>query len=291
MSDLGTVHSDKPKYADETIILAGTKAYELVIEYQAQIEPRLQTGTSADLTADLLAVGAAIPAAQQARTETRVSVATQRKLLAKGATLCRGIRDAVRENTTDRDLRKAYGVGARLNAKVAKDVLAVLNLIQDRAAKYPAEPATLGITQKDLDAVKQAIADIGVAFNARQKQRAAAPLTTARRNRILNRIVRAVGRISAAGKLEFTAEPEIAQRFADLDLPPIPKKKSAKKIAKPKPSKSAAKPAEVPKEAPAEEAPAQGTAAPVKEDPAAEASPPAAPAPSPATPAEPPAEG
>ena len=231
MSDLSTVSSHRPKHGAETILLAGAKAHELVIQYRAQVEVRLQVGTISDLTDDLQAAGVVIPAVQQARAETRVSVAAQRKQLARGAKLFRAIRATVRENTTDRHVWKAYGVGQKIKDRVAKDVLSVLGLIRDRAAAHPAEPASLGVAPKDLEAVERLIADIGAAFAARQKPRATGPLTTKRRNRILNRILRAVGRISAAGKLEFTAEPEIAQRFADLQPPTIPRKKKAAKKA------------------------------------------------------------
>jgi hypothetical protein len=257
MSDLSTISSTKSKYADQTIIHAGNQAYELVITYQPAVEPRLPPSTVLDLAADLQAVGTSIPAAKQAQAETAVSIATQRRLLGNGMKLLRGIRQAVRKNTTDRDVRKAYGIGQRVNPKVAKDIISVLGLIRDRAAKQPAEAASLGIAQKDLDAVKKAIADIGTAFNARQKQEATAPLTTKTRNQVLNRIVLAVGRISTAGKLEFVDQPEIANRFADVALPPLPRKKSAAKPAAAKPAK---KPAT--KAAPAAPEPPQEPAAP-----------------------------
>lgn len=269
MTDLSSISFAKPKHTDETILLAGTKAHALVIQYQPVIEPRLPPMTILELADDLEQIRSALPGATVARSATRVAIAAQRTLLGRGAKLLRGIRMNVRRHSDDGDVRRAYGVGQSVNPRIAKSVLSALKLIQDRALAKPAEPATLCVTQKDLDAVKQALADIDAAFDARRKQRAAGPLSTRRRNQILNRIFSAAGDISAAGQLEFVTDVVIAQTFADLMPPTPPRKKSAKKAAPKAPTKAAA--------TPANDAPAK-VATPTAVAPAAPASTPEAPA-------------
>jgi hypothetical protein len=290
MTALTSISSAKPRHSDDTILLAGTKAYTLAIQYQPTLTPRLPATTVADLADDLKQVRAAVPGATQARAEARVTLATQRTLLRKATKLLGGIRKSVRRQAHDPDIRKAYGVGMAVSPLVVKQVVAVLTLIQDRAAKYPAEPPTLGVAQKDLDAVKQALADIDAAFDTRQKKRVEAPLSTKRRNQLLNRIFLAAGDIAAAGQLEFVADPEIAQSFAAILPPPSPRKKpAAKKPTAAKPPK-AAKPA-APAADPAAAAPA-ASPDPAPTSPANDAPPAPAAATTPAeaaTPAAPPA--
>jgi hypothetical protein len=282
MSDLNTFSAKKPGYAAETISQIGTKAYDLLIRYQPTVEPRLPPSTVLELAGDLQSIGAAVPGAKVAHAEASVATATQLVLLAGGAKIAGSVRNLARRAKAPRDVKKAYGVGVRMNVGVVKDVVAVLTLIQNRAAANPAEAASLGITQEDLDAVKQALADIGAAFATTQKKRAAAPLSTKQRNRVWNRILYAAGRISAAGAAAFRGAPEIAKEFAAVAPPPLPKKKSARKPAGLTPAVKAAAPAPEPaKEAPATEAPAK--AAPAQEAPAQEA--PAVTPPAPATPA------
>jgi hypothetical protein len=268
---LDSISSAKPKHDDDVILLAGGKAYTLAIKYQPILDARLPAMTVLDLADDLKQVRAAVPGATQARAEAKVTLATQRTFLRKAAKLIGGIRKSVRRHARDPEIRKAYGVGMDVEVTVPKSVVAVLNLIQDRAAKYPAEPPTLGIAQKDLDAVKQALADIDAALDARQQKRVEAPLSTRRRNQLLNRILIAAGDIASAGQLEFVTDPEISGRFADIMPPAPPKKKAAKKPTAKKPT--AAKPA-----APAQDPPASPT------PPAAAASTPETPAAAPAAP-------
>jgi hypothetical protein len=269
---LDSIRSAKPKHADDTILLAGTKAYTLALQYQPTLTPRLPATTVLDLADDLTQVRAAVPGATQARAEARVSLAAQRTLLAKAAKLLSGIRQNVRRQSRDPDIRKAYGVGMAVNARIVKDVVAVLKLIQDRAAMVPAEPPTLGIAQKDLDAVKQALADIDAAFDDRQKKRIQAPLSTRRRNQLLNRIFLTAGNIAAAGQLEFVTDPEIAGRFAEIMPPPVPRKKKSAAAKKPAAAKPVTKPA-APAAAPAQDPPANDAPAPAH---AASPTPPAA---------------
>jgi hypothetical protein len=246
MSDLSSFSASNPKYAAHTIIQTGTRAYELLVRHQPAVEPRLPPLTVLELAGDLEGMGATLPGPKVARIEASVAVASQLDLLAKGAKLIGSIRKLVRRAGVSRDVKKAYGVGVRVNPEVAKDVLAVLGLIRDRAAENPAEPATLGIVQRDLDAVAQAIADIDAAVAAKMKKRVAAPLSTKHRNQVFNRILSAARRIAAAGQAEFREVPEIAKQFAAAAPPPIPKKKRARKAAKASPAKepvTAAKPA------------------------------------------------
>ena len=267
MSDLSTFPAKKPDHADETITRLGARARGLLVKYQAFVEPRLPTGTAAELEGDLAAVGGALPGPIVAHAEAGTASASQHVLLGRGARVTRSVRRLIHKAKAPRNVKKAYGVGVRLDAKSPKSVLAGLTLIQNRAAEVPAEPATLGVTQDDVDAVKQLITDIGTAFSTRVQKRAAAPAATRKRNQLLNRILHDTGLVSAAGQAAFRESPTIAQEFAALAPPPIPKKKSARKPV-------ATKPATPPPAAPA--APeaateAKETPAPAKDTPAAAA--------------------
>jgi hypothetical protein len=277
MSDLGSTRVSKPKQSPQSIIQAGLKAHQAVIKYRPTVEPRLPPSTILELADDLQNVGAAIPAPAQSHAEAEVALTKQRDLLSGAFTVIGNIRDLVRAASVPAEVRKAYGIGRTVNRNVPKQILAVLGLIQTRAADHPTEPATLGITQADLDAVTKAITEINDAFNTQQKKRAAAPLSTKQRNRILNRILRACTLIAAAGAAAFRASPEIAKEFAEVAPPPGPKKKkTAKKAgAKKAAAKKAAANADAPKPATTPAASATPAADPAKPSPAP-APPPAA---------------
>jgi hypothetical protein len=286
MADLSTTNSRKPAQTPDSILRAGNTAYALYVKYQPILDARLPALTGVNLSDDLKTIVTVLPGPKTARAETGAAVATQLVLLGNGARVIGTIRDLVRSAHVSKGVKKAYGIGVRVNPAVPKDVLAVLKLIQDRASNYPAEPATLGIAQEDLDAVKQSIAEIGDAFQTKQQKRAAAPLSTKQRNQVLNRILLATGLISAAGAAAFRNNPEVAKRFTDAGPPPVPKKKksaAAKKPAAAKPATKAAAPAAPaadPAKDPAKDAPANDA------PPAAPASTPEAP-PAAATPATP----
>jgi hypothetical protein len=105
-----------------------------------------------------------------------------------------------------------------------RDGKVAVQLILERAKANPAEAESLGIVQKDLDAL--ALATLTAADNTQEKKRANAPLSTQERNRTANRILAAVARIEGAGRMEFADDEAKREGFEALGAGPQARRKS-----------------------------------------------------------------
>ena len=193
------------------ITQVGLKAYLLALQYAADLTGRLEAKLVTDLNDDLTSLGVVVPAVKNAHAAAHATAVAQADALGAGHDLVTATRALVSRRKADESVRKAYGVGSPVHANVVKDVSAGLRVILDRAAAQPAEAASLGILQKDLDAMKAHLATIQAADMAHENAKAAAPQTTKLRNATARRILAAVGVISGAGVLAFaTSETERA---------------------------------------------------------------------------------
>ncbi len=231
-----------PKQAFSEVIQLGHKASNLALLHAAALAPRLPPTTVSTLLIDLDLLGAAIPGTRQAHHEAKVATADQDAALRAGHARVSAVRAAVKKARAADEVKKAYGVGQNVNPALVRDVKSALQLILDRAAADPAEAASLGIVQKDLDAMTTAHQAVTAADKIQEHKRSKAPLGTQDRNRTANRIVAAVARIGGAGGLEFADDPKVLAEFTALK--PASKKKSAAKKGTAK--KAAAKKDEAP---------------------------------------------
>jgi hypothetical protein len=221
-----------PNQAFADVTQLGHKAGNLALLHAAALAPRLPPTTVSTLLTDLDLLGAAIPGTRQGHHEARVATADQSAALRAGYARIKAVRDAVKKARAADEVKKAYGVGQNVNPAVVRDVNSALQLILDRAAANPAEAASLGIVQKDLDAMTAAHQAITAADKLQEHKRSRAPLGTQDRNRTANRILAAVARIAGAGGLEFADDPKVLAEFTALK--PASKKKAArKKVAAP----------------------------------------------------------
>jgi len=208
----------------------GLKASTLASLYQAALAPRLPPGTLSTLVEDIDRLSVAVPGARQVRQEAKVATATQAEALRVGYARVKAVRSAVRKTHASKEVKQAYGVGQTVRPLLVRDVKSVLQQILDRAAAHPGEAASLGILQKDLEAIAVAHQAISEADKAQDHKQVTAPLSTQERNRVANRILGAVARIAGAGGLEFAADADLLAAFTGLK-PPSRKKKSAAKKA------------------------------------------------------------
>lgn len=214
------------------ITLLGLKASNLALLHQAALAPRLPPTTVSTLIDDLDLLGTVVPGAKQVRHEAKVATADQDSALRAGYARVKAVRAAVRKARAAGEVQKAYGVGQAVNPALVRDVKSILQQILDRATANPAEAASLGIVQKDLDAMTAAHQAIADADKAQEQKRAKAPLSTQDRNRTANRILEAVARIAGAGGLEFADDPKVLAEFTALK-PAARKKGASKKDAAP----------------------------------------------------------
>lgn len=219
----------KPKKTEAETTQAGLKAHNLAVTHKAVLEPRLAPGVVDGLAADLTQIGIVVPGAVQTRTVARTAKVSQDVALAQGYALVSAIRAAVVRAKAAADVRKAYGVGAKVNALVVKDVKASIATIVARAEANPSEARSLGILQKDIDALKADNDAITAADEDQEKKRATAPQSTKARNQTLVRIIEATDRIAGAGILEFAKDEAIRAEFQALIGAGLPNKKPKKK--------------------------------------------------------------
>lgn len=225
-----------PKRAFTSITQLGLTAFNLATLHKALLDPRLPVGTVAGLAEDLDTLGVVVPAAKQVHDEAQVATGEQDQVALKGYARIRSVRAAVRKVNAPIDVQSAYGVGAAINPRIARDVKAGLQQIVDRATAKPAEAAALGILQKDVDAMKAVRQALMDADKTQEQKRAKAPLSTQERNRTANRILLAVGRISAAGGIEFADAPTTLASFEALKVTPKKKVKPEPEPLEPNPT-------------------------------------------------------
>jgi hypothetical protein len=205
-----------PKKDFNAVTRTGLKALGLAQDHKAALEPRLAAGTLDGLSAALQKLGVEVPGALVMRSTAKTATVSQNEALAAGYSLVTGIRTAVQRRGAAADVKKAYGVGAKTNPRVVKQVAAAIRVILERAGADPGEAAALGILQKDLVALADDLAAITSADGEQEKKRAGAPGATKERNRTANRILGAVDVIVAAGVVEFAKDGEVRAAFEAL---------------------------------------------------------------------------
>jgi hypothetical protein len=234
----------------------GLRALNLGTTHKTVIDERIP-GVLDALALNLDTLGVAIPGVFQTRHESMVATAEQNARIRQGYSLVRAVRRMVTKARAPEEIRKAYGVGQKVQPTMYSSVAAALQGIVGRANAEPAEAAALGLgpaNVADITAFLASLSDIG---KAQEQKRMAAPLSTKERNMVAHRILQAVGLISGAGMIAFLNNPTTYASFDALRV--SSKKQPAKKGA----------PAKAPTTAPA-------SAAPV---PAAESAPEPSPAP------------
>jgi hypothetical protein len=214
----------KPNKDFKDITQAGEKAHKLVSKHRAVIEPRLEAGLIDGLRADLDGLGGQVAGTTAAQSNSQAATATQNTKLSDAHDVLSGIRHAVQKSNAKADVRRAYGLGAKLNASVVSSVQANGKVVIDRARLNPTEARGLGILDADINTLEALLLALKEADANQEKTRAAAPLTTGDRNAAGNRIIEAVRSISAKGVLEFARDPKLRAQFGALDDGPAVKK-------------------------------------------------------------------
>jgi hypothetical protein len=210
------VKSTLPNKGFTAITQLGFKALNLALTHAAALGPRLPEGLVEGLSDDLAKLGDVVPGAKVARSEAVAATSAQNAALEAGYTQARQIRAAIRRAKAPVEVKRAYGIGQKVKKTNVTDVKVAIQAILDRAQANPAEAAALGIVQKDLDGLAQALAAIHAADSRQEQKRAHAPLTTQERNRTGNRILAAVARIEGAGRMEFASDAAIREIFEAL---------------------------------------------------------------------------
>jgi hypothetical protein len=218
------------KKGSTSIIQLGLKALNLALVHKAEIDAR-QPGIIERISEDLDAMGVVVPGAVQARHEAIVATSAQNVLVEEGYARVRAIRETVRKSGALQDVRRAYGVGQKIDPDRVRDVKAALQQIVDRATDEPEEAATFGLIPGDVAAMATFITTLVNADSTQEKKRASAPLSTKERNRTGNQILQSVALISGAGRIAFAGNPTT---FASFDALVAPVKKTAAERAKAK---------------------------------------------------------
>ncbi|MFT3767632.1 MAG: hypothetical protein QM820_19430 [Minicystis sp.] len=218
MGNASIIKDTHPQLDFANIKQRGLKALNLALVYAAEIGPRLGPNLVSELQNDLGTLGVVVPGAKQAHDEAQGATVTQTVVLSRGYEKASVVRTAVRKAKASDEVKKAYGVGQRMDRRLVRDVKAALNQIIDRATKVPAEAASLGILPQDIDAMKELVETISDAHQTQDEKQASAPQTTKQRNATGNRILAAIGRIEGAGLIHFTDDPTVRASFEALGV-------------------------------------------------------------------------
>ncbi|MDI3288167.1 hypothetical protein [Polyangium sp. 15x6] len=227
------VKSTLPAKDFTTITQLGLKALNLAVTHAAALGPRLSEGLVQGLSEDIEKLGEAIPGAKQARSEAVAATSAQNVALEQGHAQMQQIRVAVRRAKAPADVKRAYGIGLKVNKTNMRDVKAAIQQILGRTKENPAEAASLGIVAKDLDALAQALVAITNADAVQEQKRASAPVATQERNRTGNRILAAVARIEGAGRMEFANDEANRASFEALGAGARKRKRAEEEAAPP----------------------------------------------------------
>lgn len=233
MDDLSSIVKDtRPVQGFHIVGQLGLKAFNLATAHKTVMDERIP-GVVDALALNLDSLGVAIPGVFQTRHDSVVATAEQNAQIRQGYSLFRAVRRMVTRAKVPDEVRKAYGVGQKVQSNLHSSVTGALQGILGRAAAEPAEAAALGLgpaTVADITGFLASLADIG---KEQDQKRAAAPLSTKERNRAGHRVLQAVALIAGAGMIAFRNNPAT---YASFDaLLAGSKKSSAKKGAGAKP--------------------------------------------------------
>ena len=206
----------KPNKDFTVITQLGLTAYQLTQQYSTQLAGRLNAALVPTLQTDLGSLDVVIPAVKGAHADSKQSTTAQNDALSTGYDYVTAIRHAVGRKQPDASIKKAYGVGAKTNKLIVKDVVNALQGIVARASGNAAEAQGFGITTDDVTIYTAQIAAIKAADQSQETARANAPLSTKQRNIVLRRILSAVDSISGAGVLAFATNPTVRTSFEAL---------------------------------------------------------------------------
>jgi len=111
------------KPAEEWVVILqrGIKAQDLAAKYHLELGDRIPPTVIPELTADIAALGAAVPAAITAKHGSMQHTAAQNVALSTCYALVTAARTAVKNHQPAADVSLAYGVGAKTNRGVVKE--------------------------------------------------------------------------------------------------------------------------------------------------------------------------
>jgi hypothetical protein len=200
------MNETKPRQSFYRIIQIGLRGLNLATTHQTVIEARLPDVVTT-LTLKLDSLGVAIPGVIQTHNESVAATSAQNARIQQGYARVRGVRRMIVKAKAQPEVRKAYGVGQKVQPTVHASVTAALKLIVDRASAEPAEAAALGLSPAaiaDLTSFLASLADVG---KTQETKRAAAPLSTRERNALGHSILQTVALIAGAGMVAFADNP------------------------------------------------------------------------------------
>jgi hypothetical protein len=200
----------------------GTAAYNLAVQYQTALNPRLPAGMIATLGADLTTLGAA-PAAPAVTTPASPTPApttpaatppTLAEAVASATGLITAMHAAIAGAKPNAAVRKAYRVSSKAE-KAPKHVIADGTAIVTQAKSDPTEALSLGILPADVTALAAALAAVQAAEIV-VKGSTGGAATGKERHAAEVRMHEAVARIAGAGVLAFATSPTVRAEFAAL---------------------------------------------------------------------------
>lgn len=206
------------KFDNET--QRGLKAHDLLTEYPV-VNDRLAAGFKAALATKLVELGASIPDQISTRQGSKQSTSNQGQAMENLSLLLTAIRDNVKNDSdaTAQD-KKEYGYGLDLDPRNPKKVLAAAQSMLKVATDNPQRAQLLGILPTDLTQLAALKATAAAADSEQDSKRAKAPLSTKKRNALLEDVKAATRKVGGAGVLEFAMNAKVRAEFeALLDRP------------------------------------------------------------------------
>ncbi len=200
---------------------AGTAAYTLAGQHQADLTPRLPAGLLTDLAADLTLLGAppaplAASAAPAAASPAPAPPAPSlEEAMGQAVTLITAIHAAIQGAKASPAVRKAYGASGKAS-KEPKAVVAEGEKILARAQANPTEALSLGILPADTAALGAALAGVNAAEAAVKGNGGKAGATGKALLAAEVRMHEAVARIAGVGVLAFATNAAVRAQFEAL---------------------------------------------------------------------------
>lgn len=206
----------RPRQDFNHITQQALKAQALAIEYGPQIGMRLTAEFLGTYAADVARLVSALPDTITAHDGSVQLTAAQAAALNAGHKLIKSLRMIVKGHSPDKEVLLAYGVGAKMNRRLVKDIKAGLQKIADRLEAEPGEAARFGFIPEDLAALHEQLAAIEKADSAHGMARATAPRATKQRNATARRILAGIKRIAGAGMMTFRHDATVFANFEAL---------------------------------------------------------------------------
>ena len=206
------------KWDIEATIYAGTHAEELAKKYEVYLQQRLKRDELLGLKTNIKELMERRSGQKEVLVDQKAKTGTQDKMIKDLHNSVMEIRAMVKAVTTDKGIRKAFGVGENTRANSVNQVKAEANIIFEAYKTYTDwANSEAGIINADIEELTDLLNTLTEADDKQEQSKINRKLATMDKDVLQRTVEDTVTKISVIGVHVFARkEPAVAALFADL---------------------------------------------------------------------------